>query len=605
MSISNLTLQYISASFAGLMQYSSSGAIFDGVGNQITLLDVSASAGATAVSGAGTTLPGYPTLTLSASGSYTIAVNAATTGALSYSPVYKSSSFGVGVGSYLSASVAGAIGSIDGVSLTTGNTILVKDQTAAWQNGVYIIVNSGSVSANYILSRSLNSDESSELDPQVVIASAGTANKGIPYGQATRTPIIGVDDINYEQYKANFVTQAPNSVISKGPQGRTQAEYQIPWWTKVARELDPGTPRLKYVLTGSTSNLILTGSLIVSGSVQSSGSGHVLTYNTTTGLVTYTSSAAIGGGGATPNLQAVTTLGATTTDTISVVVGSYESRIEPGSISALKGSLGVTITEGTVEIFDGTNTAIVQASTLNNSVTLEIPDKGPGTFTIATTDDLLTPAGGLNAIQVNNGSGNLTGSPSASIDPTNSIFTLGGPNFITGTANAIIGKILLGKEFQLSGSNSLAVGYQSFLTGSNNFSAGTANSIKNATNCITLGSGNEITSGSGNNIAAGVGLIASGSGQVVAGRWNAQGDSTSPFIVGIGSGSDGARETGFKVTQSGSIVTKFRNFGSAPSWTGSQGELVVGKGGGAVGIALWLYVGTGGINGWVSASFSG
>lgn len=271
MSISNLTLQYISASFAGLMQYSSSGAIFDGLGNQITLLDVSASAGATAVSGAGTTLPGYPTLTLSSDGAYTIAVNAATTGALSYSPVYKSSSFGVGIGAYLSASVAGAIGSIDGVSLAAGNTILVKDQTAAWQNGVYIIVNSGSVSANYILSRSLNSDEPSELDPQVVIASVGTTNKGIPYGQITRTPIISVDNIYYEQYKANFVTQAPTSVVSKGPQGRTQAEYQIPWWTTVARELDPGTPKLKYVLATTTSNLILTGSLLITGSQIISG----------------------------------------------------------------------------------------------------------------------------------------------------------------------------------------------------------------------------------------------------------------------------------------------------------------------------------------------
>jgi len=376
-----------------------------------------------------------------------------------------------------------------------------------------------------------------------------------------------------------------------------------------------GAARSNLLFAGG-SEVQITGSLLITGSTTLSGSfnihnlptasslTNIIVYNSASGQLTYTSSAAIGGGGSTPDLQAVTTEGAITTDTISVVVGSIESKIEPGIISALKGSIGVSITGlGTVEISDGTNTAIVQASTLTDSVTLEIPDKGLGTFTIATTDDLLTPAGGLNAIQVDDGSGNFNGSPSASIDPTNSIFILGGPHFITGTANAIIGKNLPGKESQMSGSNSLVVGIQNLLTGSYNFVAGSGNSLKNADNSITLGASNEIISGSNASVLAGVGLIASGSGQVVAGRWNAQGDSTSPFIVGIGSGSDGARQTGFKVTQSGSMITKFGTFGGgAPSWTGSQGELVVGKGSGTA--MLWLYLGIGGINGWVSASFS-
>jgi hypothetical protein len=352
-------------------------------------------------------------------------------------------------------------------------------------------------------------------------------------------------------------------------------------------------------LDGTTAyDITISGSLAVK-TTESPGSGHVITYNTSSGTFTYTSSAAIGG--ATPDLQTVTTEGATTADTITVVDGSSESRIEPGSISALKSNIGVTITGlGTVEISDGTYTAIVQASSLTDSVTLEIPDKSPGPFTIATTDDLLTPVGGLNAIQVDNGSGNLTGSPSASIDPTNSIFILGGPHFITGTANAIIGKNIPGKESQISGSNSLAVGNQNLLTGSYNFAAGSSNSIKNAGNSIALGANNEIISGSNASVLAGFGLIASGSGQVVVGKWNAQGDSTSPFIVGIGTSASGSdRQTGFKVTQSGSIVTKFNTFGgNVPTWTGSQGELVIGKGSGNP--CIWMYFGLG----WVSASFS-
>jgi hypothetical protein len=43
MSISSLSSQYISASFSGLVQYSSSGNIYDGNGSQITTLNVTAS----------------------------------------------------------------------------------------------------------------------------------------------------------------------------------------------------------------------------------------------------------------------------------------------------------------------------------------------------------------------------------------------------------------------------------------------------------------------------------------------------------------------------------------------------------------------------------
>jgi len=44
MSISSLSSQYISASFAGLLQYSSSGNVYDGNGNQITTINVASGA---------------------------------------------------------------------------------------------------------------------------------------------------------------------------------------------------------------------------------------------------------------------------------------------------------------------------------------------------------------------------------------------------------------------------------------------------------------------------------------------------------------------------------------------------------------------------------
>ena len=55
-----------------------------------------------------------------------------------------------------------------------------------------------------------------------------------------------------------------------------------------------------------TSQITITGSLIVSGSAESPGSGHVLTYDTSSGTFTYTSSAALGGGGGTVTTDGTT-----------------------------------------------------------------------------------------------------------------------------------------------------------------------------------------------------------------------------------------------------------------------------------------------------------
>jgi hypothetical protein len=403
-------------------------------------------------------------------------------------------------------------------------------------------------------------------------------------------------------------------------------------------------------LDGTTAyDITISGSLAVN-TTESPGSGHVITYDTSSGVFTYTSSAAIGGGG-TPDLQAVTTMGATTIDTITVDDGGSVSTIAPGDITVDGGGSVSSITPGVISVFDksnigvtissdatvvispdGVSTATIQASGVNKNIVLEVPNKSG---TIATTADISSTAvGGLNAIQVDNGSGSVTGSISASIDPTNSIFILGGPANITGNSNAVIGNDNVGGS-QISGSGVVAIGYDNRVTGSYGLAVGSSNrisseySVKNgflvagynnqiilsgstaqsfaigAANKvyagigIAIGNSNEIV-GSGSSAAIGLSLVVSGSGQVVVGRYNDQGDSTSPFIVGIGSGSAGsARQTGFKVTQSGSMVTKLNTFGPAgPPWTGSQGELVAGKAGSS--IALWMYAGAG----WVSASFS-
>jgi len=225
-------------------------------------------------------------------GTTPIVVIAATTAVLPRTPFYNNGT--AGVGAFLSASLVGTLGNIDGTSLSVGDTILVKNQAAQLQNGIYEVISTGSASTRYLLSRSLFSDETSEFDPQVVLVASGSSNRGLVYSQNTNNPVVGTSPIVYLQQIGVFMTQ-----VGTG----TQNEYQIPWYTTTARQLSRGSSNFRYInvtsgTTVTTSSLVLTGSLFVTGGIpESGGTGHILTYNTQSGRFSFTASSAIGGGG--------------------------------------------------------------------------------------------------------------------------------------------------------------------------------------------------------------------------------------------------------------------------------------------------------------------
>jgi len=70
-----------------------------------------------------------------------------------------------GVGATLTNSGAQAALSVDGVSLSTNDRVLVWQQTSGLQNGVYVVTTVGSGSTNWVLTRSSDADTSSEGDP--------------------------------------------------------------------------------------------------------------------------------------------------------------------------------------------------------------------------------------------------------------------------------------------------------------------------------------------------------------------------------------------------------------------------------------------------------
>ena len=166
-----------------------------------------------------------------------LAVNVATTAVLPWTPTYDNGTSGVGA--TLTRSSNGTTGAIDGVaaaSLVAGDYILVKNQAAQLQNGVYEITQQGTASLPYILTRVTEADTSAELDDLVVTAALGTTNKGIPYGQQTNNPIIGTN---------NIVFTATGIYMRQQTSG-TQAINQIPVYTATGLTQTKGTANFKY-----------------------------------------------------------------------------------------------------------------------------------------------------------------------------------------------------------------------------------------------------------------------------------------------------------------------------------------------------------------------
>lgn len=86
---------------------------------------------------------------------------------------------------------------IDGVTLASGNRILLKNQASASANGIYVVQATGAPV------RSTDFDSVSPIDEvngAWVIVQEGTANKGIAYVQYGTVVTLGTDPINFESY---------------------------------------------------------------------------------------------------------------------------------------------------------------------------------------------------------------------------------------------------------------------------------------------------------------------------------------------------------------------------------------------------------------------
>ena len=102
--------------------------------------------------------------------------------------------------------------SIDGVTLVAGDRVLVKDQTDATENGLYLAVSSGAAS------RDPEHDTIAELSGQMIVVNQGTANDNKIFLCTTDSDaVIGSSNITYTQITpANVGTVTSVAVADSG-----------------------------------------------------------------------------------------------------------------------------------------------------------------------------------------------------------------------------------------------------------------------------------------------------------------------------------------------------------------------------------------------------
>ncbi len=100
---------------------------------------------------------------------------------------------------------------IDGITLATGNRVLVKNQSTASENGIYVVQASGQPT------RATDFDTAAEVDSgDFVFVYSGTVNASTGWVQTNRPATIGTDAINFTQFSGAGTYLAGNGLSLNG-----------------------------------------------------------------------------------------------------------------------------------------------------------------------------------------------------------------------------------------------------------------------------------------------------------------------------------------------------------------------------------------------------
>jgi phage-related tail fiber protein len=122
----------------------------------------------------------------------------------------------VRVASTANMAVASAVingASVDGVTLATGDRILLKNQTTASENGIYIVAASGAAA------RAEDANTSAEVRNMIVRVESGTVHGDQMWQLTTDNPTLGTTSLTFTQFTGGGAAYVAGSGLTESPAG--------------------------------------------------------------------------------------------------------------------------------------------------------------------------------------------------------------------------------------------------------------------------------------------------------------------------------------------------------------------------------------------------
>jgi hypothetical protein len=104
-----------------------------------------------------------------------------------------------GVGATLTATATGVWSAIDNVTLALGDRLLVKDQAAALQNGVYVVTTLGAVGVAMVLTRAIDADTAAKIADCRVLIDQGQYQGDSEWGCVATAPTMGTTALPFKR----------------------------------------------------------------------------------------------------------------------------------------------------------------------------------------------------------------------------------------------------------------------------------------------------------------------------------------------------------------------------------------------------------------------
>ena len=118
-----------------------------------------------------------------------------------------------GVGATLTNNDTQAALVIDGVTLSTSDRVLVKNQTTGYENGIYVVTTVGSISTNWVLTRATDFDSSAEIQGgDFTFVTGGSTWDNTGWVQTATGVTVGTTAIVWQQFSGAGTYTASNGV---------------------------------------------------------------------------------------------------------------------------------------------------------------------------------------------------------------------------------------------------------------------------------------------------------------------------------------------------------------------------------------------------------